>query len=271
MKQEADNSRVRLAGYIARAAGGRPGRVPLIVVCLIAVAVLVPAGIAYRALEADFTGTGVAAIDLPVPLDAFPQSIDGWKGQDLPLPATTLSYMEQNFADDFISRRYILQSGPIWADLYLVYCASRPSAILGHQPRVCYPGGGWVHESTDRSEFKTAAGQTIPCLVHWFHKPAPAFVRVVVLNFYVVNGRLAIDEDAFGATGWRTPNIAGDPARYVAQVQISSTVESNARKLATAATDTILGYLPDEEGKVRARQFESSQVRKFESPYAERR
>jgi len=74
---------------------------------------------------------------------------------------------------------------------------------------------------------------------------------MLILNFYIVNGQLTDDESVFSGVGWRTPNIAGDPARYVAQVQFSSVLENSARSAVLDFTDLILDYFPDENGKVR--------------------
>ena len=52
--------------------------------------------------------------------------------------------------------------------------------------------------------------------------------------------------------GWRTPNIKGNPARYVAQVQISSVVENSVLKAAQDMTEFVLEFFPDEEGFVGA-------------------
>jgi hypothetical protein len=76
----------------------------------------------------------------------------------------------------------------------------------------------------------------------------------VVLNFYILNGQLTANEDTFSGIGWRTPNIGGNPARYVAQVQISSVLENSARKATADMSELLLDFLPDKNGKVRAAQ-----------------
>jgi hypothetical protein len=73
-----------------------------------------------------------------------------------------------------------------------------------------------------------------------------------VLNFYILNGQITNDENYFSGPFGRRPNIAGDPTRYVVQVQISSVLENSIRTVAKDMTDLILDYLPDENGKVRA-------------------
>jgi len=56
----------------------------------------------------------------------------------------------------------------------------------------------------------------------------------------------------FSGVGWRTPNIDGDIARYVAQIQVASALENSVRKAAEQLTERILDYVPDENGVVRA-------------------
>jgi hypothetical protein len=231
------------------------GKIPLWFVWTLAVVLLVSAGITYRVLAAGLKHIVDTAITLPVPLSSFPSQIGNWVGKDLSIPNTTKEYMEKNFADDFVSRRYINSITKVWADVYIVYCSSRPGSILGHRPRVCYPGYGWIHDGTEPSQFISRAGRQIPCLIHRFHKPAPMSEQKVVLNFYILNGQLTADENAFAGILGRRPNIAGDWARYMAQVQISSVLENSIRTVAKDVTDLVLDYLPNENGKVRAVEY----------------
>jgi hypothetical protein len=157
--------------------------------------------------------------------------------------------MQANFADDFISRRYVKVGESIWADIYVVYCASRPSGLLGHKPMVCFPAHGWIHDETVASAITTASGRSIECLIHRFHKPAPTYEQTVVLNFYIVNGQITLHESDFTGLLGRSPNLAGDPARYVAQVQVSSVLEHAVRSAATDTVDVLLDFLPDERPK----------------------
>ena len=94
------------------------------------------------------------------------------------------------------------------------------------------------------------SGRPIPCLIHRFHKPAPQSDEIVVLNFYIINGELTCNESGFSGVGWRTPNIKGNLARYVAQVQVSSTLENSVRTAAKDMTDLILEFFPDPNGEV---------------------
>lgn len=232
----------------------RSGRTFASLIWVLAVLLLVSAGITYRALASRLKSVYSTPIKLPVLLSAFPMKINNWVGTDLSIRSTTREYMEKNFADDFLSRRYI-NSTNNWVDLYVVYCSSRPGGIIGHQPRICYPAGGWIHDSTESSQFISRAGRQIPCLLHRFHKPAPTYEQTIVASFYILNGQITSDESDFSGPLGRRPNIAGDPARYVAQVQISSVLENSIRTAAQEMADLILTFLPDRNGTVTAAQF----------------
>jgi len=142
--------------------------------------------------------------------------------------------MEKPFANDSLSRRYINGASNTWADVYIVCCSSRPSGILSHRRRVCYPAHGWKHDRAVQSQFTSRARRQVDCLIHRFHKPTPMYDQTLVLNFYVLNGQIIADENDFSGPFSRTPNIARGPSRYVAQVQISSVLENSVR---TAAKD----------------------------------
>ena len=227
---------------------------------ILAVLLLVSSGITYRLLASHLEILFDTPISLPVPLNAFPVQIGNWVGRDLAIPNITKEYMDKNFADDVLSRRYINATTQAWADVYVVYCSSRPGGIIGHQPRVCYPGGGWIHDGTELSQFTSRAGRQIPCLIHRFHKPAPAYDQKVVLNFYILNGQITADENNFSGPWGRRPNIAGDPARYVAQVQISSVLENSIREAAKDITDLILEFFPDQNRRVRATKYSNTPI-----------
>lgn len=227
------------------------GTIPYWVHWALATGMLLASGVLYRHLEPKWRGTGTGDIRLPVPLNEFPKTIHSWEGQKIPIRDTTVTYMERNFANDYLNNRYDDPQRQAWADLYVVYCSSRPANILGHRPRVCYRGAGWIHDATEESEVTTRTGRKLSCLIHRFHQSEPDYIERVVLSFYVVNGTIAVNEKSFSSLG-RTPNISGDPARYVAQVQVSSTLESYVRIAGVDLIDTVLEHLPGPDGRVAA-------------------
>ena len=109
-----------------------------------------------------------------------------------------------------------------------------------------------MHDSTVRHQFVSRAGRQIDSLIHRFHKPAPTYDEVIVLNFYVLNGTVTADENDFSGPLSRRPNIERNPARYVAQVQINARYEDSILATARDMTDLILNFLPDEDGRFQA-------------------
>ncbi len=238
-------------------AGARvgPGVASVYLVGVLAVVLLVAAGVVYRLSASQLNQVLNSAVRLPVPLTAIPESLAGWAGRELSIPETVQEYMRDNFADDWVSRRYVNDSAGMWADLYVVYCASRPGSLVGHQPLVCYPGNGWIHDHSTESHIVSTAGRRIKCLLHHFHKPAPTYQETIVLNFYVLDGQISVRESEFSSLFDRLPNLENNPARYVAQVQISSALEHSVRSAASDFVDMLLAFLPDENGQVSAHEY----------------
>jgi hypothetical protein len=241
-----------LSARVLKGSSYTAGKAEIWPVLIIAIVLLVLTGATYRFYSHKLRLSDNEPIKLPVPLSVFPTQIGNWIGFEQSIPATTREYMERNFADDFFSRRYVNSADKIWADVYVVYCSTQPGGILGHRPGVCYPAHGWSNQNTKESQFISQNGQKTDCLIQRFRQPWPANDEVIVLSFYICNGRTTAKESDFSSVFNRRVNIAKDPGRYVAQVQISSVMESSVRKAAQDMTDVVLTYLPDENGKVRA-------------------
>jgi hypothetical protein len=192
-------------------------------------------GIAHRLQKSEMP------IKLAVPLQAFPLVIGDWSGTVAPLDVNAVEIAGN---DDFCNRHYVNTNTGYWANIYIAYSA-RPRTMLGHRPDVCYVGAGWVHDSTEVSSFISKSGTKVPCLIHRFHLPGPHQEDLVVLNFYIINGKTSAEESGFSGLEWRTPNINGDIARYVAQIQISSMLENVVRAAAADTADSMLDFFPN--------------------------
>ena len=205
-------------------------------------------GTIYRIAASSLT----AALENPVlpaiALREFPTEIGGWQGKDVSIPEE-IQRVAGN--DDFLYRFFAQKHSGRWVSLYVAY-SGRPGTMLGHRPDVCYIAEGWVYDNNREVRLLSAKGKEILCLIHRFHKPDLMRKEIVVLNFYVLNGQITRSESGFSGLGWRRPNIGGDAARYVAQVQISSVLENSVLAAAKDMTDRILDFLPDENGKVKA-------------------
>ena len=215
---------------------------------LIAICVLLLAGWSYRNLVSHLEVIIRNPVELPVSLSFFPQSVGDWVGRNVPIPEHVQRVAGN---DDFLNRLYVNSSANQWASVYIAY-SGQPRTMLGHRPQVCYVAAGWIHESTETSSFISSTGRNVPCLIHRFQRPNPSHEQIIVLSFYILNGQITCNESGFSGVGWRTPNIAGDPARYVAQVQISSVLENSVRDAATDITEVILDFFPNAADSVKS-------------------
>ena len=221
---------------------------------LLALVLMIMSGVAYRILASHLKIITDTPIELPVPLNAFPFEINEWMGKDVPLPQNVLNAAAN---DDYLNRLYINDATEHWANIYVAYTA-RPRTMMGHRPDICYPGRGWIKESVEQTEFVSSSGDTVKCLLFCFRQPEPSREVNVVLNYYIINGQIMADDSAFiSGLSWRTPNIAGDPARYVTQIQISSILESSVRELAIDIADQLKKYFPDKDGVVKVAEKEN--------------
>lgn len=175
---------------------------------------------------------------LPGPLAQFPRALNGWTGTDVSLPTTTEEYMRTHFADDFISRRYTDQTTGQEVLLYAVYCSSRPSGVLGHQPLRCYPANGWIWDHTVPVSVVTPSNRLFRFALHRFHRPSTN-AEVAALCFYVADGHLVGEEDLLPQFARESPV---DRPRYIAAVQISSILEDSARSAASVMTDALAAF-----------------------------
>ena len=213
-----------------------------------AAVLLLLTGTVYRVVASYLNVVVKTPVKLPVSLSQFPMVTRSWQGIDVPL-SENIQRIAGN--DDFINRLYTNDKDGMWCNAYITYSA-RPRYMSGHKPQICYVAAGWIHDSTDESEFVTLKGKLVKCLVHRFHKPSLQKTEIVVFNFYILNGIVTVDDSAFAGISWRSPNISGNPARYVAQIQINSEFEKNAQCWLEENADLIFCFFPDTDGIVKA-------------------
>ncbi len=236
--------------HIVKAA--RPGKISIPLVWTLAAILVIVSGIGYRVLASKLKLVVETPVNLPAPLSAFPVEIDNWVGENIEIPK---NIQRKAGNDDFLNRLYRNRVTGQWVMLYIAYTA-RPRTMMGHRPDICYIYAGWVEDSSSRSEFVSARGRQVPCQVFHFYMPEPQYQQTVVLDYYIINGQFTGDDSPFiTGLGWRTPNISGNPARYVTQVQISSISEHSVLSAARDFTDFILDFFPDSDGNARAAKY----------------
>lgn len=218
---------------------------------LIGLVLLVLAGIGYRYASVYLEEALSEPIVLEVPLSKFPVEVNGWSGRDVEIPEE-IQKVAGN--DDFLNRAYSNKNIDAWVNIYIAFSA-RPRTMLGHNPQFCYRGSGWISQEIAEGQIKTVEGKEIDHLLHRFKKDDE---EVYVLNFYILNGEVINSEGGFSGISFKSPNIKGSLARYVAQIQISSKYKPNVEQAAVDIVDTILEFFPDEQGKIHSYKYLSS-------------
>lgn len=215
--------------------------------------ILVAFGGVRRWVDAVLIAPDAVPIVLERPLSSLPMTFGMWEGHDVPIDTAVLRVAG---TDDHVSRMYQDIRAGAAVNLYFAYTA-QPVKMLGHRPDVCYPANGWQHLSTEKVEIPLSAGNRLEALVHQFTRDAPHAEGLVVLNYYILQGRHTTEWTDFWGPRWRVPNFARDPNYYVAQVQIAATAmvpamfdraRESVMRFAAAVADEIDFLLPMTSG-----------------------
>jgi EpsI family protein len=189
---------------------------------IVCAAALVGSGLVYRHFADRWNRMLAQPVKLPRPLAEFPMQVGPWQGRDVEM-SEAVKKIAGN--DDYISRAYVNPRTGQAVNLYVAF-SGRPRNMRGHRPQVCYKGAGWNNTESVPVAVDLADGRRMEAMMHRFDRVTPSRQTVAVLNYYVVNGQMTLTEEAFTGLGFRTPNLSGDLARYVAQVQISAEQDS---------------------------------------------
>jgi len=214
-----------------------------------AIVVLLVCGVGYRLLTQKWLKPSLSKrVMLPIPLKTVPLKFGVWEGYEREL-SEAIKKIAGN--DDYVYRVYIDTKTMVGVTLYVAY-SGRPRHMVGHRPDVCYPSAGWTSGVKSKASITLDDGTVLPCNIQRFLKEPGAGTGKMVLNYYILNGNATRDSGSFGGLGWRLPNISGNPAYYVAQVQVSSSSESAIKRFAREVAPYIFELLPDENSIIKA-------------------
>ena len=196
---------------------GRPDRAQagcgLRVAVAVGLVLLLGSGAGYRLLAARLAGLTGAVPLARGTLTRLPREIGDWVGSDVALDERIV---EATDTDDHLNRTYTRRAGRGTVALYIAYGVHFRD-LMPHRPEVCYPGAGWLHESTLDTTIRTVEGRELPVQIHKFARGGLDARFITVLNYYDVDGQFCPDVSLLRSKGWRLKT----QARYMAQVQIS--------------------------------------------------
>lgn len=195
---------------------------------VLATTLLLGSGAGYRMLAAHYARPSDS---VPIPrgtLAELPLVIGSWHGVDQPLDAQIVRATD---TDDLINRVYRRYHGETVA-LFIGYGVNLRD-LAPHRPEVCYPGAGWTLVSTRRARLDVDDESDYPCQIHRFHRGGLVTERVVVLNYYIVDGKACPDVSLLRSRAWHR---RGGPS-YAAQVQVVCSAETPVHKVEELVQD----------------------------------
>jgi len=176
-------------------------------------------GTAYRALASRLVSSeGISSMS-PDALEKLPMQIGEWIGQDEPLGEAVI---EATDTDAHISRRYSRYNALEQIRLYIA-AGKRARDLMPHRPEVCYAGAGWSLISSDTIELPLDDGIVLPCSVFQFSKGVLNTMKVIILDYYIVDGQFYRDISLLRSKIWRGSGAVD----YVAQIQILAEISAN--------------------------------------------
>jgi EpsI family protein len=205
-------------------------------------------GLTYRVLAARLEGPVDSTPINPAVMARFPMEIGGWMGQEVPLDEAIVRATD---TDAHINRRYSRHNGMESVALY-VACGVKARDLMPHRPEVCYTGAGWTLTNRRSVEMPLDGGMRLPCNVLQFSRGALNTQRVVVLDYYVVDGEYCQDVSLLRSKAWR----GSGTVRYVAQVQVVAPVTETL--VADSATRLVCAFAVDSASSI-ARLFEETE------------
>lgn len=180
---------------------------------------LIATGIATRTLA-----TSLDRVDSVTPLEVgllatLPLELDAWRGQDQPLDARIVRAAD---VDDYLNRVYRRGVDGTTVGLYIAFGA-RARDLAPHRPEVCYPGNGWTMRGSQDTRIRTPSGRALHARILRFEPNSLSPTQLIVLNYYIIDGKTAEDVSALRWQLWRGQSSV----RYMAQIQITCSYKTS--------------------------------------------
>ena len=191
-------------------------RRPVIVAAVVAAFLMLVFGVAYRAVAARLAAPVKTVPIAQEVLDRLPLQIGEWRGRDVPLDKAII---RETDSDALVNRHYTHASG-LKSVSYYVAAGVRARDLMPHRPEVCYTGSGWTRVEHHTVELSLGDSTKLPCKVFLFSHGVLSTQKVVVLYYYIVDGRYYADVSALRSKAWRGSTAVG----YVVQVEVVAPV-----------------------------------------------
>ena len=193
-----------------------PNLKPAIAAAIIASVLMLMFGLGYRVLAAQLSAPVNTTPISPEALQQLPLQMGDWIGQDVPLGEAIVAATD---TDAHVNRRYTRRNGLESVSLYIA-SGVRARDLMPHRPEVCYTGSGWTLTDRRSVDLPLSNGMKLPCNVLQFSRGTLNSSKVIVLNYYLVDGQYCRDVSGLRSKAWRGSGTVD----YVAQVQIVTSI-----------------------------------------------
>lgn len=189
---------------------------PVLVAAVIASVLMLFLGLGYRVLAARLSAPVDTTPINPEVLQQLPQQMDAWTGQNVPLDEAIVRATD---TDAHINRRYSRRQG---LESVMLYIASGVKArdLMPHRPEVCYTGAGWTLTNRQSKDLPLSNGEKLPCNILQFSRGTLNHSKVIVLDYYLVDGQYCRDIKLLRSKVWQGSGTVD----YIAQVQITTSI-----------------------------------------------
>ncbi len=192
---------------------------PVIIAALTASFLMLILGLGYRVLAAQLAAPGNAIPISFATLERLPLQISDWTGREVPLDEAIVRATD---TDAHINRSYSRNNSFEFVSLY-VATGVKARDLMPHRPEVCYTGAGWTLIDKRSMELPLSDGKELPCNVMQFSRGILTTKKIVVLDYYIVDGQYSSDVSLLRSKAWR----GSGTVRYVAQIQIVTSISPN--------------------------------------------
>jgi hypothetical protein len=205
---------------------------PAVVAAVVASCLMLVFGLTYRVVAAKLDAPINTTPISPDALTRFPLQIGDWTGEDVPMDEAIARATD---TDARLNRRYTRRGG---FESLMFYIGSGVKArdLMPHRPEVCYIGAGWTRMNKRLAKLPLSSSTTLPCNIMQFSRGVLNTQKVVVLDYYLVDGQYCPDLSLLRSKAWR----GSGTVRYVAQIQIVAPITTTLT--AEAVTQTLCGF-----------------------------
>jgi len=192
---------------------------PVIVAVVAAGFLMLVSTAAYRVLAARLEAPVNTTPISPAALERLPLQIGDWMGREVPLDEAIVRATD---TDAHVNRSYSRNNASQYISLYIA-SGVKARDLMPHRPEVCFTGAGWTLIDKRSKELPLSDGMKLPCNVLQFSRGTLNTTKIVVLDYYIVDGQYCRDISLLRSKAWR----GSGTVRYVAQIQIAASAISN--------------------------------------------